>query len=110
METVRDPAAVHLGSVVQLVQFGLNAVDRLFDFGRCSVCRVFSGSARFVVEVFIHGGLEILQLLRQPLDLFLQLPDFLPVLSSWKGRNGSSFQVSCSDTNRRNQTASTGTK
>lgn len=101
---------MHLGSVVQLVQFGLNAVDRLFDFRRRSVCRVFSGSDRFVVEVFIHGGLEILQLLRQPLDLFLQLSDFLPVLSSWKERNGPRFQVLCSDINRRNQTASTGTK
>lgn len=85
-----DIPAEYLGAVVQLVQFGLNAVDRLFDLGRSCICRVFSWFGVFKFEVFIHGGLEILQLLRQPLDLFLQLPYFLPVRPPWKRRKTSS--------------------
>lgn len=101
------PENTCLCAVVQLVQFGLNAVNCLFNFGlsgisRVSSCRHAAASssnkswfADLLLESFVHcvqGGLKVLEVLSQTLDLLLHLPHLLTLSPPWK-KGGSNFRA-----------------
>lgn len=85
----------HLCTVVQLVQFGLDAVDGLLDFRLSCIGRVPSSggtsssstqswSVDLLLELLVQslqGGLKIMEVFGQTLNLLLHLPHFLTISS-----------------------------
>lgn len=67
-----DPC--YLRATVQLLQFGLNVVDGFLDFRLGSICRLPpSSSSCGSTSAGLQGGLKVLKVLGQDLDLLLQM-------------------------------------
>lgn len=67
-----DPC--YLRATVQLLQFGLNVLDGFLDFRLGSICRLPpSSSSCGSTSAGLQGGLKVLKVLGQDLDLLLQM-------------------------------------